>query len=242
MNMSDLLSVIKMDLGFHMFTLPLENPDQALVDVIEMKTIRTFSQYFPHKVDHIYELTTLEKTRETFKETTFILPSVYGDNTLMAITGVEPWNEMYNGSYFGGSPLVTNSINLYGDTMMAQAGYDLLSTVSPPFSYKFIPPNKLTIFNTSSFTNKVKIFMAYRHPNNLVTIRPTMEEAFTELARLDVKIFLFNSLKHYDNIQTAYGSINLRIEDWSGAESERKDLLSRWEDEFHLDLDAMVVV
>ena len=58
-----------------------------------------------------------------------------------------------------------------------------------------------------------------------------------QLATLDVKMFLYNTLKLYDNIPTAFGNIQLKIEDHQGAESERTALLDKWNDTFHLDMD-----
>ena len=47
-------------------------------------------------------------------------------------------------------------------------------------------------------------------------------------------------MKHYTELQSAYGTINLRIDDWSNAESERTELLNTWEDTYHLDGPQMI--
>ena len=52
-----------------------------------------------------------------------------------------------------------------------------------------------------------------------------------------VKVFLYNNLKLYDEIPTAFGNIKLKIEDYNGADNERTQLLERWRDTFHVDFD-----
>ena len=81
--------------------------------------------------------------------------------------------------------------------------------------------------------------MACKHYKSLQSIRPTAEESFFTLAVLDVKENLYGLVKHYQNIQTAYGNVELKIDDWQNAESERKELLNQWDDSYHLDLAQM---
>ena len=42
-------------------------------------------------------------------------------------------------------------------------------------------------------------------------------------------------MKHYNELQTAHGTVNLKIDDWANAESERESLLEKWDDTYHLD-------
>ena len=58
-----------------------------------------------------------------------------------------------------------------------------------------------------------------------------------ELATLDMKVFLYNTLKLYDGIPTAFGQINLKIDDYQSADGDRNTLLDNWRDKFHLDMD-----
>ena len=58
-----------------------------------------------------------------------------------------------------------------------------------------------------------------------------------QLAMLDAKMFLYNTLKLYDGIPSAFGSIQLKVEELQGADSERTALLNQWNDTFHLDMD-----
>lgn len=38
-----------------------------------------------------------------------------------------------------------------------------------------------------------------------------------------------------NNVGSAYKEIQVKIDDWSGAEKERDDLVEKWKDTFHYD-------
>ena len=38
-----------------------------------------------------------------------------------------------------------------------------------------------------------------------------------------------------NNVGSAFKEINLKIDDWSGAESARKELIDKWTQSFHYD-------
>ena len=40
-------------------------------------------------------------------------------------------------------------------------------------------------------------------------------------------------------LSTALGNINLKLDDWANAESERKELINRWGDTYHMDMQPM---
>jgi hypothetical protein len=56
-----------------------------------------------------------------------------------------------------------------------------------------------------------------------------------ELALLDLKDNLYPTIKQYTDIQTAVGNISFKMDNWENAESDRKELLSRWDDTYHMD-------
>ena len=41
-------------------------------------------------------------------------------------------------------------------------------------------------------------------------------------------------MKHYNELSTAHGSINLKIDDWANASQDRDALLDKWDDTFDL--------
>ena len=94
--------------------------------------------------------------------------------------------------------------------------------------------NKLKTYNLSSFSTLMKIKIGFKHYNNLSTIGTGQEESFFQLAKLDIKTFLYNNLKHFDKIDTVYGSIDLHIEDWANAENDRMDMMTRMKESSNL--------
>ena len=91
------------------------------------------------------------------------------------------------------------------------------------------------------YLDKIRLIIGYQHADNLSTIPVDAEQSFYDLALLDMKIFLYNNLKYYDEINTAYGNIKLRIEDWSNAESQREDLLQKWSEVYHINWDSFII-
>ena len=56
------------------------------------------------------------------------------------------------------------------------------------------------------------------------------------LATLDVERSLYSQLKNMVNVGSAYKEIQLKIDEWSGAEAARNELVEQWRQTFHLDL------
>lgn len=49
MNISTLVTRMKIELGLYSLALPFDNLDQAIMDVIQTITVRTFSTYCPYR-------------------------------------------------------------------------------------------------------------------------------------------------------------------------------------------------
>ena len=77
---------------------------------------------------------------------------------------------------------------------------------------------------------------------NLSTISETASESFFKLALLDTQENLYSMMKHYNEIQSAYGTVSMKIDDWSNAESERADLLREWEETYHMDIAQYIIL
>ena len=82
---------------------------------------------------------------------------------------------------------------------------------------------------------RLTALLAFEHDRSFTSINPTCEESFFTLADLDVKAGLYPTIKHYNGLETALGRIELQIEDWQNASSERKDLISNWDENYLLD-------
>ena len=240
MNVSELLTSIKMDLGIYGLRLPFEDPDKALMDVIRLKTLKTFSIFLPHIRTVTVDLNKdVEMLKEEYTESVFVLPDLY-DREIMYVRNVTMQSKLLGNGFI--SPVFDGSIDTYNYLMMTQANANLASVAAPAITFKFEPPNILHVYNVATAYGQIDLEIAYMHADNLSTITTTSWESFYELASIDIKRFLYNTMKHYTEIQSAFGNINLKIDDWSNAESDRKDLIDKWKDVYHLEVEQFFVI
>ncbi len=235
MNMSELVTRIKLNLGLMSIATPFENINDTIKTIIETITIPDFSLYSPWKMSITIDLrneTTYDKEGE---RTTYILPD-FKTHKLLYVTDVRysEANMTSVGWYDGGGlPIVDG--NMYQQAVLTNASSNLLKQMIPKVTYKFEHPNKLHLFNLVSSTTLV-CDLAFEHDKSLMSIPNSTRKSFIDLAILDVKAGLYPTLKNYTSLQTAYGQIDLKLDNWENAESDRRELLDRWEDTYHLDV------
>lgn len=239
-NISKLISSIKLDLGLTAMATPFENMDELIREIMVIRTLPVFDELYPYIVPlqiDTNELTLVERRPES---SIYVLPDVFGNAQIMMITHMEPmyddnrYAQDYNTSLF--SYGVTPCIFGYQELMLAQAQSNMLSASAKGSTFQFIPPNMIEIFTGYAMGNTFRLSVAISHAENLSTIPATCYGSFLKLATLDVKSHLYNVLIHYENLSTAYGQLSLNIDRWSNAEDDRRALLEKWEQTYHLDL------
>lgn len=240
-NISKLITSIKLDTGLMSMASPFENLDELLRDIIVIRTLPVFNELAPYKVPLQIDINELEVVENKVDSTVYTLPDVFGDAEIMMITGIEPSYDdftsrnmySYDTSVFAyGFPCYCS----YQDMILMQAQANMMSSASKGVTINFIPPNMIEIFSSYGLTNNYRLTVCLSHSENLSTIPSTCYTSFLKLATLDVKAYLYNSLIHYDQLQTAYGQLSLNIDRWSGAEDDRRSLIEKWEQTYHLDL------
>lgn len=232
MNMSSLITRIKIELGIYSIALPLDDIDGTIAEIIKNTTLRVYSQYFPQ-----YEI--IRKPSSEIESAERNLE--YVDLTLNVPNGVEivSVDDVYYdasdvsgiGYYGAGMPIF--SPHMIADVLTTNIGANLTNAMFPKVTWEFRQPNKLRCFHL--YGGSIFIKYAKLHNPNLSSIPFSQEETFTNLAILDVKKALYAVIKHYNELETAHGRINLRIEDWQESAQERKELLREWDDNFHLE-------
>lgn len=239
-NISKLISSIKMDLGLMAMATPFENLDELIREIIVIRSLPVFDELYPYIVPLQIDTNELEMIERKAESTVYLLPNVFGDAEIMMITHMEPiydedrYSRDYNTSLF--SYGVTPCLYGYQELMLAQAQANMLSAAAKGPTFKFIPPNMVEIFSGYSMGNTFRLSIAISHSENLSTLPATCYGSFLKLATLDVKVYLYNTLIHYDNLSTAYGQLSLNIDRWSNAEDDRRTLIEKWEQTYHLDL------
>lgn len=244
-NPGKLISSIKMDLGIAGIKLPYDNIDELIIEIVKIKTLPVFNELSPYTVPLMIDTNELTVFERKSGSTVYYLPDVFGDSEIMMVVDIKPAYDEYRHSAYDSSMFAYgNGISVYGfqDMMLAQAQANALSTITKGTTFNFIAPNKIEIFTEYGMGNKYRLEVALSHSENLTTIPTTSYGSFNKLATLDVKKYMFDNLKHYDNLSTAYGQLSLRIDDWSGAEAERQQLIEKWEQTYHLDLNQYIVI
>lgn len=236
--------MLKTTLGI--YSIPLPVPDEEFYQlVIEDMTLPDFSIYNPFKDKIMMDIKT--DAVADYEDPVMIdgdsspinnllrIPKKYSDRTILSVLGVQPYNSLSNLSMSSSF----ETLESYQDLAVSQGLADLASAMIPPKTFEFIPPDKIRLYNNHVYNSKIMVEVAYQHHKELFTIPVTARSSFFKLAKLDAKIFLYNTLKHYSSITTAYGTIDLKIDDWANAESERDELTNQWDDTFHLDQNSM---
>jgi hypothetical protein len=239
-NISKLITSIKLDLGLVAMATPFENLDELIREIIVVRTLPVFDELYPYIVPLEIDTNELEMIDRKPESSIYRLPDVFGEAQIMMITHMEPiydndrYSHDYNTSMF--SYGVTPCIYGYQELMLAQAQANMLSSAAKGATFKFIPPNMIEIFSGYAMGNTYRLSIALSHAENLSTLPATCYGSFLKLATLDVKNYLYNTLIHYDNLSTAYGQLSLNIDRWSGADDDRRALIEKWEQTYHLDL------
>lgn len=239
-NVSKLITSIKLDLGLVAMATPFDNLDELIREIVVVRTLPVFDELYPYIVPLQIDTNELEMLERRSESSIYRLPDVFGDAQIMMITHMEPiydddrYSHDYNTSMF--SYGVTPCIFGYQELMLAQAQANMLSAAAKGTTFQFIPPNMIEIFSGYAMGNTYRLSIALSHADNLSTLPATCYGSFLKLATMDVKVYLYNTLIHYDNLSTAYGQLSLNIDRWSGAEDDRRALLEKWEQTYHLDL------
>lgn len=240
MNMSNVITRIKLQLGLMAKTTPFENLDETILDIIQDITIPVFSLYHPCRDRMTIMTSDLERIEKSDMYEVYLLPE-FANRTLLYVFDVTYDDSCLSGLgyYGGGMPLMTG--NLINQTMLANAGARLISQMMPKMTFKFEAPRKLYLYNLYS-SSRIVLDLGFEHDKSLASIDETSRESFMELALLDVKSNLYPTLQMYTELNTAIGNINLKLDKWADADSARQELINKWDDTYHLDFQPLYYI
>jgi hypothetical protein len=218
-NPTSLLRHIKRKLGASHRPLPID--DEEILDTIYQETLYTFSNYYPFM--HNIQLDGADKTKQVPGENGVFFLETDG----LEIIGVSKFfrgYDFYSGHYY---PRFQPQ-----DFFESQMYADLRSAVEVPDTFEFVPPNRVEVFPKYHSAHQMLFVVKCVHPQHLGTIPISLREQFFRLAELDVKISLYQIMKMYDQVNSAYGTIELKIEDLEQAEDQRRELLEIWDTQY----------
>ena len=153
-------------------------------------------------------------------------------------TGVGVGTTMTNqfGRYSSAVPWERSAI-----TTLSFADGLLNGQTNTKFRSYFYEPNILWLikpYGGNVGTRMTAVFLLKNDPS-LLTIPNVSFVKVQELFVLDVKARIFNEFGHLSEIDTPYGTVNLGIGEWSGAENERKELFDQLQSTAHYHNSAM---
>lgn len=237
MDINRILKRIKRDIGLYGIALPVENLDQLILDILQDTTIPVFSIYCPREEIVTLDIQNMIPNGDFGRGEScdlYILPDwLYtGNRNILYVKNIQYADDIMSRNYYPtGRGSVYNNLE---DIMLANANKPIVDLSIAKITFTYEHPRKVYIYD-SLLASKLRLTLACEHDASCQSITPTAAESFYKLAVLDVKSGLYQTVKHYDGIETSYGRIELKIEDWQNARQERDELLKDWDDAYLLD-------
>lgn len=235
-SMTLLLNKIERRLGTQQLNLPdYMSKNVWAKEVICNDTLDTFSRYLPNKMPYVIG-------PENKKNDYYLIDeSICNNVQILGVGDIDwhAWSAHYPGLLYGGVnsyDMMTSGVDFETFTdiqMMA----DHVSAFSNGIYLEFVPPNKikLNIIISSSFLTNyqtIPINLFVKHADNLKTIPPTQMELFERLAISDVATFLYEQLKMYDNLETTYSNIDLKLSSLEEKSRDRQQIIEYLESNY----------
>ena len=123
--------------------------------------------------------------------------------------------------------------DLYGAVLTANINYadrQLIGEVSRNFRFYFYSPNILMITN---YMGSLNASFCVKNDENLISLDDMSYDSVKRLFLLDLKKSIYSEFGNYTEVDTPYGTLDLKIQDWSGAEQERNDLYENFRSMSH---------
>lgn len=231
-NMTLLLNKIENRLGVDMLNLPDHLKKERWAEkVIIPDTLVTWSRYYPNEFK--YRVTPEHRMKNGWY---LIDEAAFQDCKILGVKNLS-WGD-FNSNTFG-SP--------YGIYDYMSAGYDIgdmvgligQANINSLFNNgiypTFEPPNRFRLESTYGAEVKLTNFtviMLIEHSPNLTTISATQMETFEKLAQADIANFLYQKLKMYQDLQTVFATVNLRIEDLQEQANKREEVIQYIQDSY----------
>lgn len=236
--MTDLLNKIERRLGTSQLNLPDYLKKDKWVEIIEQDSLIMFSRYFPDEKTYYLSPVRDKMDRDGY----YIIDEdrLGKDVKVLGVRDIdwEKFSKTYNYYASGAYNYNTLGDSFTMDTIgVAQMSADHNSLFNNGIYLDFRFPNRIRITTVADIQIlkgiDIPITLYTVHPLNLATISPTQMTVFEDLCCSDVALWLYNELKYYDNIETVYSNIELRLDMISTIAEKREDIIMRL-DEGHV--------
>lgn len=235
---TDLVNKIEVRLGTRMLNLPQSlGKDKWMDTIIDKQSLQTFSRYFPHIQEYYL-------TADRRKGPYYLIDEALCNSVEILGVGDINWHALsrtcpafgFGAGFYSTFDFFMNGMSL-DDIALQQMLADHSSIFKAGIYLDFRPPNMIRI--ESSLSNNmlemlkaIPINLLVKHPRNLMTIPPTQMEIFEELATCDVAIFLFNNIKYFNNVETAFATTELNLDVIQDYANRRPDIVQTLRDSY----------
>lgn len=235
-DMSRLLNKVENRLGLKLLVshLPEDLGKDAWANVVMTDSIVTFSRYYPNQFKMLINDNTVDKKLENGVTWYYIKDEILQGAKLLGLKDID-WmdNTTNNSSLTNGNvgqyyyPSMACPTQTFEDIVALQFNADFSSLYNRGLYIDFQYPNRFSIkglSNTNYDLNSFTVILLVEH-SSLNTISPTKMEAFEALAQADIANFLYMNLRYYDNLETAYINIDLKLSELQDAAQRRQDAI-----------------
>jgi hypothetical protein len=233
---SALINKIENRLGLGIFSsvLPEQLNKDKWVEIIKSDSLVTFSRYFPREIKFVVNKDTCNIRKEQNKTVYYIRDELLGDVKLLGAIDID-WTDTsadnISISNINGMGYYVPNYGGMEDTFNAYTGLQMAADISSLYNNNifldFIYPNKLIISRAGNLDIKLDSFVVrllVEH-SNLQTISPTKMEIFEALAQADVARYLYMNLRYFDNLDTGYINIDLKISELQDEANKREGII-----------------
>lgn len=204
--------------------------EQVIHELLSTVTIPEYSEFVPYEVTgtcHVNDLKVIDEKRGIY-----MLPAYLCYTEVRSVLDVRLPFKNERGTFGDIAPAYGINRSVQGvATSMAYMMAAGEMRAEPTFQY--LGGNKIQLFGWPKCI--LEFELACNHEPNGETIPETCYDSFMQLATLDLKEFLYNTLIMYDELPTAFGSIKINVERWASATADKEALLNDWRDKFHVD-------
>lgn len=230
-SLSEFMNLIKDNVGIG--DLPLPVTEEELIKRFEDGVLKPFSIHCPRLEScRLGDSEIIEKgrTMDGSYHLYQIPEHAYKGSTIIDVVGLEPisingYSDMYIPTANYGDPAA-----VIGGMMDIKAMAALASAVTRAITHQFIKPNRVRAYN-SYYGGILEAQLLLKHDLSLATIPDDAFIDLEQLATLDLKVYLYGKLKRKNNLDTGLGNIQLLVDEWSSASSDKDALLREWKEE-----------
>lgn len=238
-NMSKLIDKIEWRLGLIPLTkhLPDEFGKDAWANVIKEDSLLTYSRYCPRRFS--FKMT--DRTAPKKDGWHYIDEAFIGNQTILGVGDID-WTKFANRSIglaqtFGYGTIDAGLAANYtiNDIMGMKQRADYASMFSNQIIPEFEPPNRVRLVATGNYDVNIgdfNIILLLKHLDSLTSIPATAMEKFEQLAQADVAGFLLNNLKYWDNFETVFSTIDLKMSNLESEYSKRDNVIEYLESNY----------